>query len=260
MSRILVFILSAGLLAILGLPLLGLLLSTSIEAVWASIQNPLFLSALWLSLRTSTVSLALLMATGLPLAWWLTQSPSRWTRRVDQFLDVLVVLPPAVIGLALLRTFGRSGLLGGWLSGVGIDVSFSTTAVILAQILVAAPFVLRSAQEAFRSVSTGIISVSRTLGASPAEAFFRVALPMARPGILRGAALAWARALGEFGATLLFAGNLPGKTQTMPLAIYAALETDIQAASSLALVLAAIALVLFFWVHRSASPPWQIAR
>jgi molybdate transport system permease protein len=155
-----------------------------------------------------------------------------------------VVIPPAVLGVALLETFGRRGLLGGALDGLGLALPFSTAAVVVAQIVVSAPFYVQAASSAFRRVDADLLLVARTLGASPAGAFVRVGVPLALPGLLGGAALCWARALGEFGATLLFAGNLPGTTQTMPLAIYATLESDLRAATSLSVALAAIAVSL----------------
>ena len=150
-----------------------------------------------------------------------------------------MVLPPAVVGLSLLLVFGRQGLF----SGAGA-LAFSSIAVVLAQTIVAAPFYLQSASAAFRNIDADLLLVARSLGADSKGAFLRVALPLALPGLISGAALAWARALGEFGATLFFAGNLVGVSQTMPLAIYTALETDVRAALALALMLAAAALIL----------------
>jgi molybdate transport system permease protein len=163
-----------------------------------------------------------------------------------------------VVGIALLHTFGRSGLFGSELAMLGIQIPFTTAAVVLAQVVVSAPFYVQAATAAFGRVDGDLLIVARTLGQSPAGAFFRVALPLALPGLIGGAALSWARALGEFGATLLFAGNLSGTTQTMPLAIYTALESDIRVALALALVLAGVSVVLLvslravpgFWMRR----------
>ena len=198
------------------------------------------------------------VAAGTPLAWWLAASSGRWARGVEQLVDLPIVLPPAVLGIALLQTFGRNGLLGGSLEALGLQVPFTTAAVVLTQVVVASPFYVQSAAAAFRRVDRDLLIVARTLGRSPAGAFFGVAVPVALPGLVSGAALAWARAIGEFGATLLFAGNLPGRTQTAPLAIYTALESDVQAAVALSLVLAAVAVLLLLGLR--ALPGGRLGR
>jgi molybdate transport system permease protein len=231
-------------LALLVVPLLALALASSPADLAAAARSPLFLPALLLSARTTVLSLALVVTMGTPLAWWLATAPSRRTRLVEVFVDLPIVVPPAVVGIALLQTFGRRGLFGGWLEAFGIQIPFTTAAVVLAQLVVSAPFYIQASASAFRRVEPDLLLVARTLGQSPAGAFFRVAVPLAAPGLVVGAALAWARALGEFGATLLFAGNLPGTTQTMPLAIYMALESDVRVAVALALVLAGASLLL----------------
>ena len=225
------------LIVLLALPLVGLLLAAPLGQLAAGFSHPLFGAALALSVRTSMISLTLIVVFGTPLAWWLARAPQRsaW----NLLIDLPMVLPPAVVGLALLLLFGRQGALAS-LGGV----AFTSVAVILAQTIVAAPFYLQSASAAFRSIDADLVLVARSLGADSKGAFLRVALPLAMPGLISGAALAWARALGEFGATLFFAGNLAGVSQTMPLAIYTALETDVRAALALALMLAAAALAL----------------
>jgi molybdate transport system permease protein len=160
---------------------------------------------------------------------------------VEALVEIPIVIPPAVVGIALLMTFGRSGVLGEWLAGLGWSLPFTSNAVIAAQIIVAAPFYIQSATAGFRKVDDDLVLVARTLGASPARAFVRIAVPSALPALISGMALAWARAVGEFGATLLFAGNMPGRTQTMPLAIYTALEADVKVAQAIAIVLGAAA-------------------
>jgi molybdate transport system permease protein len=238
--------LSLALLALLALPLLALALSASPAAVAAGATDRLFLPALRLSLQTTLVSLVLVVLTGTPLAWWMATSRSWAVRVVDVLVDLPIILPPAVIGVALLLAFGRRGLLGPSLAELGITISFTVVAVVMAQVIVSAPFYVQAAATAFRKVDTDTLVVARSLGASPASAFVRVAVPVALPGLVAGAALAWARALGEFGATLLFAGSLPGRTQTMPLAIYAALESDIRVAIAFSLVLAGFGMLLLF--------------
>jgi molybdate transport system permease protein len=203
--------------------------------------------------------MAIVVGTGTPLAWWLAVAPARRTRWIELLVDLPIVVPPAVVGIALLQTFGRSGLLGGALEVVGVRVPFTTLAVVLAQVVVSAPFYVQSAAAAFRRVDPDLLIVARTLGQSPSGAFLRVAVPLATPGLIGGAALSWARALGEFGATLLFAGNLPGTTQTMPLAIYSALESDVRVAVALSLVLAAMAILLLLGL-RAAPSVWSRVR
>lgn len=231
-------------LGLLALPLVALVSASSPGEVLGGFRDPLVAPALWLSARTTLVSLGVVVGLGTPLAWWLSVAPPRLAKPVEVLVDLPIVVPPAVMGIALLQAFGRNGLLGPALDAVGAQVAFSTAAVVLAQIVVSAPFYVQSAAAAFRRVDPDLLIVARTLGQSPSGAFARVALPLALPGLVGGAALAWARALGEFGATLLFAGNLPGSTQTMPLAIYAALESDVLVAVALSLALAGAGVVL----------------
>ena len=226
-------------LALLAVPLIALIGASSPSDVLAGVRHPLFGPALRLSALTTAVSLAVVTAAGTPLAWWIATRPRQRVRWAESLVDLPIVIPPAVMGIALLETFGRVGLFGPALAAAGVRIPFTTTAVVLAQIVVSAPFYVQAAAAAFRRVDEDLLIVARTLGHSPFSAFFRVALPLAAPGVVAGAALSWARAMGEFGATLLFAGNLPGTTQTMPLAIYTALESDARAAVALALVLAA---------------------
>ena len=237
-------LLGVTLVGLLVLPLAALALSSSVEDLRAGLAHPMFAPALWLSLRTTLVSLAFIVLTGTPLAWWLASSSSRAARITEILVALPVVIPPAVVGIALLQTFGRQGLLGPALARAGLALPFTDKAVLLAQIVVSAPFFGQAAANAFRKVDPDTLIVARTLGASPAVAFVRVALPIAFPGLIVGASLAWARSLGEFGATLLFAGNMSGETQTMPLAIFSALESELRLAVVFSLVLAAMGGVL----------------
>lgn len=232
------------LVALLALPVVALALSATPDAIAAGLDSPLFAPALWLSLRTTALSLLITVSCGTPLAWWLATTERRAARVVELLVELPIVMPPAVIGIALLYAFGRQGLLGPALDGVGLRLPFTEAAVVVAQVVVAAPFFVQAAANAFREIDDDLLIVARTLGASPAGAIARVAIPVALPGLAVGASLAWARALGEFGATLLFAGNLGGRTQTMPLAIFSALERDVRVALVFALVLAAVAAVL----------------
>ena len=174
----------------------------------------------------------------------MSRSESRGARLVDSLVRLPMVLPPAVAGVALLLAFGRRGLLGSYLAAWGWPIPFTSAAVVLAEVFVAAPFFLQAATPAFRGVDPAQLSVARSLGASPARIFFRIAVPLASPGLIAGAAMAWARALGEFGATLMFAGNLRGETQTLTLAVYTAFESDLGAAQAMSLILVVVAFAL----------------
>ena len=231
-------------LLLLILPLAALLVSSSPSDIFQHLQSPFFLQAFWLSLKTSLVSLLLVIVLGLPLAWLLGTAPPRHTRFLTPIIDLPIVLPPAVLGVALLVAFSPEGFLGATLALVGLHIPFSSVAVVIAQVVVSAPFFIQSASAAFKGVDPDLVLVARTLGRTPWETFWQVTVPLSLPGIMSGATLAWARALGEFGATLIFAGNFPGSTQTLPLAIYMALESDVRIALTLSVLLALIALLL----------------
>jgi molybdate transport system permease protein len=248
-------VLATGLVLFLALPLVALFVSASPAEIRAGAASPLFGPAIWLSMRTTLVSLFVILVAGTPLAWWIATSSSRAARVIEVVVDLPIVIPPAVVGVALLRTWGRQGLFGPVLQAIGLSVPFTEQAVLTAQIVVAAPFFVQAAANAFRKVDADTLIVARTLGASSNGAFFRVAIPIAMPGLVVGASLAWARALGEFGATLLFAGNLSGRTQTMPLAILTALESDVRVALVFSLILAAVGTLLLVGL-RLAPPLW----
>jgi molybdate transport system permease protein len=222
----------------LSLPLLAILLKVVPQAgLWETLREPLVTQALRLSLITSLSSLLLALLFGTPVAYLLARYRFRGARVVETLIDLPMVLPPTVAGVALLMAFGRRGLLGPWLTVAGLQIGFSTTAVILAQSFVSLPFYVRAAQAGFRSVDPELERVAYTLGVSPLRTFWRVTVPLALPALLSGGVMAWARALGEFGATIMFAGNLRGRTQTMPLAIYLAMESDLPAALALSTLL-----------------------
>ncbi len=256
-SRWPLLILGAPMVLLLAVPFLALGFSSSPADVSAGIADPIFGPALWLSVRTTLVSLVIVVLAGTPLAWWLAVGVPSRTRVVEVLVDLPIVMPPAVVGIALLQTFGRGGVFGPLLESMGVQVPFTATAVVLAQVVVSAPFYVQAAAAAFRRVEPDLLIVGRTLGQSSRGAFLRIAVPLALPGLVGGAALAWARALGEFGATLLFAGNLTGTTQTMPLAIYQALESDVRVAVALSLVLAAVS-VLLLVALRAAPRAWGL--
>jgi len=243
------FVLGGGLLAFLVIPVVALFVTGSPTDWLAGLRHPITAPALLLSMVTTALSLGVLVVFGTPLAWWLGRSEARVARLIETVVQLPIVVPPAVAGLALLLAFGRRGLLGPLVQGVGLDIAFSTTAVVLAQVFVAAPFYIQAATAAFAGLDENLLVVARTLGARPATVLFRVALPLARRGLIAGAAMAWARALGEFGATLMFAGNLQGRTQTLPLAVYTALESDVRAAQALAVILVVIALAIIIFLR-----------
>jgi molybdate transport system permease protein len=237
-------VLAGTLLLLVALPLVALLFTTSPRQLMQGLGNPLVGPAIRLTLFTTTVSLVVVVACGTPLAWVLARRRTRVWRLVETTIQLPVVLPPAVAGVALLLAFGRRGLLGPTLGAAGIGIPFTQAAVVLAETFVAAPFYVQAAVAAFRGLDPDLVLVARTLGASWPRVFLTIALPLSRGALTGGAALSWARALGEFGATLMFAGNMSGRTQTLPLAIYAALESDLQAAQSLSIVLVAVAFAL----------------
>ncbi|MGD9894063.1 MAG: ABC transporter permease [Dehalococcoidia bacterium] len=208
-----------------------------------SLQEPIVRDALRLSLITSTFTLLIAILGGTPLAYLLARRSFPGKRIVDTLIDLPIVLPPVVAGVALLMAFGRRGVFGDELQAAGIDLAFTTTAVVLAQIFVSAPFYIRSAKAGFQSVDQTYEQMAYTLGASRISTFIRVTLPLAMPAVLGGIVLCWARALSEFGATMMFAGNFRGTTQTMPLAVMTAMESDLFAALSISVILLAISFV-----------------
>ncbi len=239
-----------GLLVVfLAVPIVALFVRTGEGDFVGGLQQPLVWPALRLSLLTTSVSLVVVVGLGTPLAWTLARSRGRVARALETLAQLPIVIPPAVAGVALLLAFGRRGLLAGWLYPRGWSVAFTTAAVVLAEVFVSAPFFVQAATSAFRRIDEKLVVVARSLGASPLRVFWRVAMPLAAPGLVAGAAMSWARSLGEFGATLMFAGNLQGETQTLPLAIYTALESDGRAAEALSVVLVVVAFLLLMLVR-----------
>ncbi|GAA1808379.1 molybdate ABC transporter permease subunit [Planosporangium flavigriseum] len=235
---------AAGL-TFLVLPLVGLLTRTPWSDLPARLAAPGVLDALRLSLGTATAATVVSVILGVPLAWLLARSSFPGRRVVRALVTLPLVLPPVVGGVALLLVFGRRGLLGGWLENAfGVTVPFSTTAVVLAEAFVAMPFLVISVEGALRAADARYEEAAATLGATPWTAFRRITLPLVLPGLAAGTVLCWARALGEFGATITFAGNFPGRTQTMPLAVYLALESDPAAAIVLSLLLLVVSVAI----------------
>jgi molybdate transport system permease protein len=225
------------------------------EDLGSTLWQPIVTEALRLSVVTSLSSLCLAIVLGTPLAYLLARRRFRGAALLDTLIDLPMVLPPTVAGVALLMAFGRRGVLGAWLDAIGIQISFTTFAVILAQSFVSIPFYIRAARAGFQSVDQELERVAYTLGHAPFSVFLRVTVPLAFPALLGGAVMAWARALGEFGATIMFAGNFLVRTQTMPLAIYAAMESDLKAALVLSAILIVVSFSVLFGVrlllHRS---------
>ncbi|MET8967137.1 ABC transporter permease [Streptomyces hydrogenans] len=229
--------------AFLALPLLGILVRTEWSELADHLRSPGTVQALKLSLLVSFWALGLSLLLGVPLAWLLARVPFPGKAFVRSLVLLPMVLPPTVGGVALLLAFGRRGLLGPWLeSTFGITLPFHTSGAVLAATFVAMPFLVISLEGALGGLRPRYEETAASLGASPVRVFFTVTLPMVAPGVLAGAALTWARALGEFGATITFAGNLPGTTQTLPLQVYLLLQEEPEAATSVSLLLLAIAM------------------
>lgn len=229
----------------LVLPLVGLVVRAPWSTLLDEVTSPGVGSALRLSLLTATLAAAAALLVGVPVAWFLARSDLPGRSLVRALVTVPLVLPPVVGGVALLLVFGRRGLVGTWLdTWFGIALPFTTPAVVCAETFVALPFLILSVEGSLRAADRRYEEAAASLGASPFLTFWRVTLPQAAPGVAAGAVLAWARALGEFGATITFAGNLPGTTQTMPLAVYLRMETDPDAAVVLSLVLLLVSVLV----------------
>ncbi len=240
-----IFILpSLGLIGLLGLPLLALVLRASGKDFFSYALSPVSLSALKLSLLTSTTTVLVAIASGTPLAYILARWKFRGRTALELLIDLPVVLPPSVAGLALLIAFGRTGVFGRWLVPLGISLPFTTIAVVMAQSFVSAPLFVGAAREGFAEVDEKILEAATMEGANEWQIFRFMMFPLAGRAFLAGIILTWARALGEFGATILFAGNLQGKTQTMPLAIYIGFETELGVAIALSVMLMVVSIVL----------------
>jgi molybdate transport system permease protein len=230
--------------AFLVLPMVGILVDVPPGDLLARLDDPASVDALRLSLETTAISLGLIVALGTPAAYLLATRTFRGRTVVVTLIELPLVLPPAVAGIGLLAAFGPRGI-----AETPIDIALTTAGVIAAQTFVASPFYIRQAQAAFAAVDPALLEASRTLGSSPAGTFARVAVPVALPGLLTGGALAWGRALGEFGATLIVAGSFQGETETAPLAIYGFFSSDFTAALALSAVLLAVSAAIMLSVR-----------
>jgi molybdate transport system permease protein len=242
-------------LAFLLLPVVAIFLRVPPGRLVAQLGSDVALDALVVSLKTSAIAHVVILAVGTPAAYFLATRRFRGRDLLVTAIELPLVLPPAVAGIGLLAAFGRRrGLLGDLLEAGGVGITFTQAAVVLAVVFVASPFYLRSAIAAFGSVERSLLDASRTLGSSPARTFWRVALPLAAGGLSAGSALAWARGLGEFGATIMFAGSLQGATQTLPLAVYAQLDLDFDAALAMGGLLVVVSLTVLLAIK--LLPSW----
>lgn len=243
-------------LVFLTLPIVALVVRSISVRAWEGVPGSAVPDAIWLSFVTTILSIVMTLVFGTPLAYILARRRFPLRRLVSVLVELPIVLPPAVAGLALLLTFGRRGLLGPALTELGIMLPFTIYAVIMAQTFVSAPFYIRSAQVGFQSVPKEVEDAAHVDGAGGWSLFWFITLPLASRALAAGLVLAWARALGEFGATILFAGSLQGRTQTMPLLIYNVIERDINAAIWTGLILVAIALLALLvsqWLGRKST-------
>ncbi len=232
----------------IALPVAALFLKTPLDTILKSLHEPVVMDALRLSLTTSTLTTIVVVIMGTPIAYVSARFNYFGKEIADSLIDLPVIMPPAVAGVALLVAFGRMGIVGHYLNAFGISIAFTTMAVIMAQVFVSSPFYIRQARTSFEDVDIAFENAARTLGASRVYTFIHVILPIAMNGLISGAIMAFARSLGEFGATIMFAGNFQGRTQTMPLAIYTAMQGDLDVSLCLSIILVAISFVVIFLV------------
>jgi molybdate transport system permease protein len=241
-------------LGFLLLPLVAIFLRVPPGDLIAQLGSDVAVDAIVVTLKTTLIAQALILVVGTPAAYFIASRSFRGRPFVITLVELPLVLPPAVAGIALLAAFGRLGLLGGTFDALGVPISFTQTAVVLAVAYVASPFYIRLAIASFEALDSSLIDASRTLGAGPARTFFRIALPLAAKGLAAGAALSFARGIGEFGATIMFAGSLQGVTQTVSLAIYAQLDLELDVALALGALLVLVSAAILLLVK--LIPAW----
>lgn len=258
---------SAVALAFLLLPILAIFLQIGPRELWDQLRGDTATTAMALSLRTSLLASGLILLVGTPMAHLVGTHRFPGRQVLITLIELPLVMPPVVAGIALFAAFGRAGLLGGELDALGVQIPFTEAAVVMAVAFVASPFYIRQAIAAFEAVDPSMVDAARSLGAGPGRAFWRVSLPLASGGLAAGWALAFARGLGEFGATIIFAGNLEGVTQTLPLAVYSQFENDFDAALAIGglLIIVSAALLLAVkmvtsWTSRLTSTSISISR
>jgi molybdate transport system permease protein len=258
LTAVAVFAAAALAFAFLLLPIVALFTQQSVGELLHQLSNPVVTDALIVSAKTSVVAQAAILLFGTPTAYLIARHRFRGRAFVITLVELPLVLPPAVAGVGLLVAFGRFGLLGSTFRALGIDLAFNQTAVILAVTFDASPLYMRQAIASFEAIDANLVAASRTLGAGPERTFFRVVLPLARGGLAAGAALSLARGLGEFGATIMFAGSFQGITQTLPLAIYAEFDSDFDVAVTISALLVIITAAIL--LSLKATSLWPSSR
>jgi molybdate transport system permease protein len=263
LSAIALVLVIAVVLAFLVVPIAALVTYQPVHELFNGFGTRVATDAILVSLKTNAIAFALMIGFGTPFAYWLARSRFRGRSALVTLVELPLVMPPAVAGLALLVAFGRLGLLGDTLNGLGIDLAFTQAAVVLAILFVASPFYLRGAIAAFESIDDTLLDVAGTLGAGPVRRMLWIATPLARAGLGAAAAVAFARGVGEFGATILFAGSFQGSTQTLPLAVYSLFDASLDQAISIGVLLIIVSaaillgsklLVRAWTTSRSSSP------
>lgn len=244
LGRAVALVLAALLGCLVALPVIGLVFRVTPGHLLAELQDPGVLQALWLSVETSLAATIVAFILGLPMAHLLATRDFPGKRAVEVLMDLPMVIPPTVAGFALLMAFGRAGLLGGALAAFGVSLPFTTAAVVVAQVFMAVPFLVGAARAGFQAIDPRYLDAAATLRAGEMHALWRVRMPLALPSIVAGLGMCWARALGEFGATITFAGNLAGTTRTVPLDVYLLLNENLDTAATLSLLLIVMAAVL----------------
>jgi len=250
-------VLSLPMLIFLSLPILALFLRISPANLVENLRQPDVLQAIGLSLGTTLISTLIIILAGTPLAYSHSRGQFRFNRLVDTLIDLPLVLPPAVAGVALLMAFGRRGILGGVLADLGLNIAFTPIAVIIVQVFVAAPFYIKSATLGFSNIDLELEQSAALDGASSPQIFRFLTIPLSWSALLGGSVMSWARALGEFGATIIFAGNFPGRTQTMPLAIYIGFELDLDIALTLSVILILFSFTALFIAKYILNREWM---
>lgn len=254
-------ILALPMLLFLSAPLLALVLRSPLQQLATNLLRQEVAQAVQLSLSTTMLSTLITLVGGTPVAYLLARYKFRGRGVLDTLIDLPMILPPAVAGLALLITFGRRGLLGAYLEELGVSLAFTQAAVVLAQIFVASPYYIKAAISGFGAIDRKLEQAAAIDGADGWRVFQYITIPLAWPALFGGIVMTWARALGEFGATIIFAGNFPGRTQTMPLAIYIGLELDLTIALTLSTIMLAISFLILFvvkgWLRQRVTTRWE---